>query len=227
MTKIDKRKTYIMIIDTETANGIEEKDGKVELKYSLVYDVGYIIIDKQGNIYEKKSFVNADIFIDYKDMMKSAYYAKKIPQYWKDIKKGKRTLTSFYKIWKSVNDDIEKYNVRAVSAHNASFDLTSLNNTIRYLSKSRFRYFFPYNVEIWDTLKMANQIILPQKGYTNFCEKYGYKTKHKPPRNRATAEILYKYLSGNYDFEESHTGLEDVKIEAQIFAKCMEMLKNG
>ena len=51
----------------------------------------------------------------------------------------------------------------------------------------------------------------------------GYLKKNGTPR--ATAEILYKYISGNNDFEESHTGLEDVLIEKEIFAKCMAQHK--
>ena len=222
--KIDKRKTYLIVLDTETANGIVV-DNKTDLSQSLVYDCGWVVCDKQGNIYESRSFVNTDIFLDYKSMMKNAYYAEKIPKYWEDIKTGKRTLTSYWKIWKTLHDDIEKYNVKAISAHNASFDLRALNNTIRYLSKSRFRYFFPKNIEIWDTLKMANQVLGKTKMYTTFCNENGYKTNHKTPRNRMTAEILYRYLTGDNDFEESHTGLEDVLIEMEILLYCLRSHK--
>jgi len=44
-------------------------------------------------------------------------------------------------------------------------------------------------------------------------------------RPRATAEILYKYISGDIDFAEDHTGLEDVLIEKEIFAKCVRQHK--
>lgn len=39
------------------------------------------------------------------------------------------------------------------------------------------------------------------------------------------AEVIYKYISGNNDFIESHTGLEDVMIEKEIFAKCCRQHK--
>jgi hypothetical protein len=42
---------------------------------------------------------------------------------------------------------------------------------------------------------------------------------------RKTAEILYRYISGNIDFDESHTGLEDVLIEVQILAYCYRQHK--
>ena len=62
MAKIDRRRKYIIVIDTETANGLIENDN-LELSQSLVYDVGWMVIDKSGNVYEKRSFVNADIFL--------------------------------------------------------------------------------------------------------------------------------------------------------------------
>ena len=42
---------------------------------------------------------------------------------------------------------------------------------------------------------------------------------------RKTAEILYRYISGEADFTEKHTGLEDVLIETQILAHCYRQHK--
>ena len=50
-------------------------------------------------------------------------------------------------------------------------------------------------------------------------------TNHKTPRVRLTAEILYRYISGQHDFDESHTGLEDVLIETVIMAHCFRQHK--
>ena len=47
----------------------------------------------------------------------------------------------------------------------------------------------------------------------------------KSGRPQATAEILYRYISGDDDFIESHTGLEDVMIEKEIFVHCMRQHK--
>jgi len=41
----------------------------------------------------------------------------------------------------------------------------------------------------------------------------------------ATAEIIYRYITGNNTFEERHTGLSDVMIEKDIFAKCLAQHK--
>ena len=45
-------------------------------------------------------------------------------------------------------------------------------------------------------------------------------------RVRTTAQAIYCYLSNNSQFEEAHTGLEDIDIEIEIFKKSMEMLGN-
>ena len=58
-----------IVLDTETTNDIE---------CPLVYDVGFAVIDKNGFVYEKHSFVVADVFLD-KELMESAFFSEKIP----------------------------------------------------------------------------------------------------------------------------------------------------
>ena len=137
-----------IVLDTETTNDID---------CPIAYDLGFAVIDREGNIYEKHSFVVADVFLD-EELMASAYFVEKIPMYWEQIKNGERTLTSFYNIRKCLVDVMAKYNIDIVIAHNARFDYISTATTQRYLTKSKFRYFFPYGTKIWDTLKMAREV---------------------------------------------------------------------
>lgn len=221
---MDKRVNYIIGLDTETCNGIMV-DEKLDLSQSLVYDLGWVVTDKQGRIYEKRSYVVAEIFLDMKDVMQSAYYAEKIPMYWEQIYKGERILATWSKIFWKFREDCEKYNINQFFAHNASFDVRALNNTERWITKSKYRYFFPFGSEIWDTLKMARQTIGQQKSYRRYCIDNSYMTKHRVPQVRLTAEILYRYISGENDFSESHTGLEDVLIETKIMVQCFRQHK--
>lgn len=221
---MDKRRKYYMGLDTETCNGIMVND-KLDLSQSLVYDIGWAICDKRGNVYKTRSFVLYETFVGMKDVMTSAYYAEKIPNYWNEIQSGQRKLVSIWTAWKAFKDDLKEYGITNVFAHNAGFDVRALNNTIRYISDSKFRFFFPRSVEIWDTLKMSRQVIGKQKSYIRFCNEKGYMTNHKTPQCRLTAEILYRYISGIEDFDESHTGLEDVLIETVIFAHCLRQHK--
>lgn len=198
-----------IVLDTETTNDID---------CPLTYDLGFAVIDKNGNIYEKHSFVVADVFLD-KELMQSAFFADKIPMYWEQIKSGERTLTSFYNIRKALVSVMEKYNTKIVIAHNARFDYISTATTQRYLTKSKYRYFFPYGTEIWDTLKMSREVFKDDEKYCAFCTENNYKTANNS--NRYTAEILYRYLTNDNSFIESHTGLEDVLIEKEIFVECV------
>ena len=211
-------RTKYLGFDTETCNSLIDEKGKLDLSNSLVYDIGWEIVDRFGKSYKERSFVVKEIWND-AVLMDSAYYKDKIPQYEKDIEDGKRIIAPFEKIRMYLLSDRKKWNCKAVFAHNAYFDYNALNVTARYLTGSKLRYFFPYKVEIWDTLKMSRQAIGKTEEYSKFCVDNEYLTNHKKPQNRLTAEILYRYITGNNDFIESHTGLEDVMIEKEIFFK--------
>lgn len=220
--KIDRRIGYKMVVDCETAPCNRDFEGVASWNM-LVYDLGFAVVDKHGNVYETKSFVNADIFLGEKQLMKSAYYANKIPQYWEDIKNGSRILTSFYNIRKAMIKLIEKYEITEIYAHNMRFDYGALNNTQRWETKSKFRYFFPKDALICDTLKMARDVIGKMPTYTKFCEENGFLTKANKPQMKA--ETLYRFITKDVDFIESHTGLEDVLIEKEILAYCYRQHK--
>ena len=199
----------VMIIDTETTNDID---------CPIVYDVGFEVFDLCGNTFASESFVNADVFLD-KSLMESAYFAEKIPAYWDDIQNGKRRLAKWSTIKRSIRQICEAYGVRYVCAHNAMFDNRALNTTQRLITTSKYRYFLPYGMEWLDTLKMARQILKNDSAYGEFCYNNEYLTSRGV--RRYTAEIIYRFLSGDNSFEESHTGLEDVKIERKIFEFCL------
>ena len=201
--------TKYLMIDTETTNSIDDP---------ICYDIGFAVIDAEGNVYEQHSYVVADVFLD-DELMNSAFFADKIPQYWEDIKNGTRKLRRFKTIRSIVYDVCRQHNIKYAVAHNARFDNKSLNYTQRFLTCSKYRYFLPYGVEFWDTLKMARKIFKGED-YDTFCYENEYLTKRGC--KRYTAEILYRFLTGDNDFIESHTGLEDVMIEKEIFVYCMK-----
>lgn len=222
--RIDKRRTYIVVMDTETCPLDREYKG-VSPYNMFVYDIGWAVVDKHGNVYETKSYVNRDIFYDEKELMKSGYYANKLPQYYEDIASGKRVVASWYEIRKDLCDTLKKYNTNIVCAHNARFDDGATKNTQRWLTKSKYRNFLPYGTIIWDTMKMSLDVIANTPTYKQYCIDNGYMTKHNTPRPQVKAEIIYRYITGNDDFVESHTGLEDVLIEKEILAYCFRKHK--
>lgn len=200
------RKHLYILIDTETANGLDNP---------ICYNIAWKVIDRMGNVYAEGNYINRDVFFGMRDLMQSAYYANKIPQYLEQIAAGEIKVASWYEIKRAFRDTCEAYNVRAVIAHNARFDYRSCSTTQRYETCSKYRYFFPKGVEIWDTLAMARDVMGNRPTYKKWCAANGYTLKNGQPR--MTAEILYRYITQEADFEEEHKAMEDVNIECEIF----------
>lgn len=205
-----EKNAKIMMIDTETTNSLEDP---------VVYDVGFQVFDLEGNIYESCSMINTEVFND-PNLMSTAYYAEKIPRYMEQVLTGKSVMIPWKSIKTVVKDSIIRNDCRIVCAHNARFDCKSLNLTQRYITTSKWRYFLPYGVEWWDTLRMAREVLKQDDNYRQFCLDNGYVTSRNA--SKYTAEVIYRYISGENEFIESHTGLEDVKIEKEIFLYCLK-----
>jgi hypothetical protein len=167
--------------------------------------------------------VVAETFLDMKDVMKSAYYADKIPQYWEDIKSGNRTVARMWTIRKALINSMKQYNVKKVGAYNMAFDKRALNNLMRYVSKSWCRWFFPYGTEFFDIWNCACELILARKSYIDFAIKNGLVSSCD--NILTSAECAYKYITKNLDFKEEHKGLEDCEIEVAILAECYKQHK--
>jgi DNA polymerase III epsilon subunit-like protein len=203
-----------LVIDTETTNSLDDP---------ICYDIGFAVVNRKGEVYETHSYAVEEVY-NYPDLMASAFYASKLPLYEEEISAGTRKIESFHKIRWILVDVLRYYNINIVAAHNARFDYRSLNLTQRVLTCSKFRYFFPYGVQIWDTLKMAREVLRKDSTYRQFCLDNGYTTKNR--QNRFTAEVLYRFLTNNPDFKEAHIGLQDVLIEKEIFAYCLQQYPN-
>lgn len=215
--KIDRRKKYIIILDVETTNN--QIGVKGAPNDGLVYDLGFTVADKQGNVYAKRSFAIKEIF-DWKELMDTAYYKNKLPKYYEKIRKGEMKKVSIWEARKSIKSAMEYFNITEVYAFNANFDYTTLNNTVRYLSGSACRWFFKYGTKICDIWHIACQTLGLQKTFQ-------WENVRNANGNLITnAERMYAYLSQDFDFEEEHTGLADALIETQILARCFKTHKS-
>lgn len=194
----------ILMCDCETANTLDEP---------ILYDFGAWLIDSEGRSYEKVNWVIKEAFLN-KELMETAYFKDKVPAYWQDIWAGKRQVKSIWDVYRYLRDVKKRYPNVKFCAHNAAFDVKALRTSLRYLTKSFKRWMLPFGMDIYDTLRMARDTICKEEGYVKFCEAHGFLTDKGKPQ--ATAEVLYRYLTGNTDFTEAHTGLADVEIEAQI-----------
>ena len=213
--KIDKRKKYVLVIDTETTNNIFEKGAPND---GLVYDIGFVVTDKKGNIYCKRSYIVSEIF-DWTELMNTAYYKNKLPLYYKRLANNQILKNSIWHIKKVVKEIIEIFNIKEIYAYNASFDITTLNNTVRYLSGSSCKWFFPYGTEICDIWHIACQVLGTQK---TFLKDNIRNTNGNLITN---AERMFGYCE-DIDFQEEHTGLSDAIVESQILARCLKSHKS-
>lgn len=207
------KKQYFLVIDVETANSTDDP---------MVYDVGFAIADRQGKVYEAYSYIVSDVFDPDSELMKTAYYSEKIPKYLEGIKKKFFIVRSFYEVRQEIIGLLKKYDAK-VCAYNAAFDTRALNTTQRYLTKSKYRYFLPYNTTVYCIWNMACQVICTQKNYNKFCLKNGFVSQKG--NISTSAETVFAYINNDKNFKESHTGLQDVLIEVQILAHCYRQHK--
>ena len=214
--KIDRRKNYYIVIDTETYNTIQKP---------IVYDIGFIVIDKKANIYEEFSFLVKETWEnEFVAVQQAHYYEKNKAKYFRDLRLGNITVKPFFEIWRIFMDMVRKYNVKAVIAHNMTFDNRALNITTRKLSTYGKKFFFP-KMPLYCTMKMAEQSLLLSPSYQAFCLAKPETRLTPTGKFKKTAEVLYQYVANKPDFIETHKGLEDTKIESQLFAHILRQKK--
>lgn len=209
-----KRKELVLVVDVETAGN---------LAAPLVYDYGVAVVERTtGKILESYSFILREIFVEQPELMQSAFYANKLPQYHRGIQEGIFQVVKFWTAWKVTRNLIEKYGIKKVYAYKADFDKRALDNTFAKLSE-RGKNWMPRGVKWGCIWHMSCQTILSQKTYRKFATKHGLVT---PKGNLSTtAEAAYAYITKTPDYEEDHTGLADVKIEAEILAHVLRQKK--
>ena len=214
MIKVDKRKKYLMVLDVETTNN------QMNSKFNdgLVYDIGFVICDKEGKIYAKRSFAIKDIF-DWKELMSTAYYKNKLPKYYEKLNKKQMEKVTIWEARKRIYKAMKYFNITEVYAYNANFDYTTLNNTVRYLSGSACRWFFPFGTKICDIWNIACQVLGTQKTFQ------WENIRNKNNNLITNAERMFGYCE-QIDFEEEHTGLADAIVESQILARCFKTHKS-
>lgn len=225
MKKIDlQNERYLMFIDTETIGTLNCKESV------LPFEIGMKILDNETKKVVKEKSYLVRKFFNNKFVMLSTFSATKYPEYFEKLDNDKR-----YKVY-SVNEiskDIEKlknkYNIKVMVAHNGNFDKTAMERLFNEFGTEN-----PFeNIDLLDTMELS-KVITFSKSYVDYCIKNQNKLNTMKEscfitnsgRVRTTAQAIYSYLIDNVDFEEAHTGLEDIDIEIEIFKKSMEMLGN-
>lgn len=246
------KKTYL-ILDTETTTLPNLKNSKFALDFPLIYDFGYKLVDRHGNILETESAVVQEIFFN-DELFEGAYYAHKKPQYMEKIANGTIAVKTWAVLTEKFENILKTYKP-TVCAYNAHFDFKRAIPTTElffkgFSSKGNFwkanlekkvadrvnnvAYEGTYtpnphfrfrkaDYEIIDIWRVACENLLNTDKFRNYAFDNGYLTKSNYPKT--SAEVVYRYLFLAENFIESHTAIEDVEIETEILFKGLTQKK--
>lgn len=205
---------YRAILDTETAGG---------LSHPLPYDFSYQIVKgKSMEVVERRAFVIREIF-DNVELMDTAYYKNKMPIYFERIRKGEAKKVSQYTARRIFLEDCKKYHVKELYAYNMMFDYRACNNLIRYVTKGKYRWFFPKRFKLCCIWAMSADAFLSSRKYFEMAEEKGWFSEKK--NVLSNAECAYRFCTGQETFEEKHIGIDDVEIETEILKFCLKSHK--
>lgn len=203
-------KKHFMILDTETTSTAK-----------IPFDVAYTIIDRKGNIIEQKNYLVADVFsspLGQHLLMHDDFSKNKMQNYVKMMSEGLST-TYFTIIREEMREVIKKYNC-VVVAYNAKFDYECLTNFALSLG---FKNFFKDSTQVWDLWNIALSILGDSNSYVKFCLDNGFYSEKG--NLKTSAEIMYRFITKDITFVESHTALDDTEIEAKIMTACLKRHK--
>ena len=204
-----KAKT-IMVIDTETAD-----------LTGAVYDFGYAICDKRGNIMDKKNWLVREIFTDAKKMMGAFYASKLFTHYGDMLESGAITIKPWHYIVKEIEFAVNCYDVDVIAAYNLAFDRRVMGATHKMLGHTG--KILPRKMDQLDIWQFACETKLSQQTYKNLARELGWVSA--AGNIRTGAEYAYRFCRGDFGFIEDHTALSDVLIEVEILAACFATKK--
>lgn len=188
------------IFDTETTS----------LDKPFCYNVGYIIINiLTGEILKRADYVVEQVWHN-PMLFTTAYYANKRADYVKSMRCRQTKMDKFGYICQQMIRDFKAYGVTAAFAYNSPFDEKVFNFNCDW-----FKCNNPFdNIPIYDIRGYAHHFICNTDEYKNWYEEY---ERFSDSGNYSTtAENVYQYVSGKYDFIEDHTALSDSIIESEI-----------
>jgi len=200
---LNKRK-YIAIIDTETI-----------VKGQKVFDIGVIIADTDGNIILEKQWLIKETFF------LRLFYEEKRQLYFDRLENASypTVLVTIAQAMQELENVLDFFRVKECYAYNAAFDSRVIENICK-----EYDVVNPLNYRTWECLWFwSAQTFMQNKDYGKFCELHG----HKSPKGnwKTSAETAFAYLIGEAQFVEEHTGLEDCKIELEIYKACKKQKK--
>lgn len=204
------QKNVYMVLDTETC----------DLSGS-VYDVGYVICNRNGSTIREYNALTQEIFTDAKRMMGAFYAARIFTHYAAMLQHGAIALTPWLDIIARMNQDISETGVNVVCAYNAGFDFRVMRQTHEMLGHSG--HILARTAKMLDLWQLACETKLRQTDYIRMAREHGWVST--AGNVKTGAEFAFRYITRNAEFAEDHTALSDARIEAAILAECLRQKK--
>lgn len=212
-----------IVTDTETT-GIGPR--------AIVFDMGYVIATRKRIILERSFLVreiltNPRIMLgaindpNWRDMMGGKLFADYIPA----LHNGEMKLHKWRDITETMRDDMQTHNVECFAAYNMPFDTGAIAKTQQKICDGgRVLAYKPQLLCLWD---FACSTVCNTALYHEVAHRMGKENGWITPANnvRTTAEKVYAYLSGDFNFTESHTALHDAQIETEILQRLLAKRK--
>ena len=185
-----------------------------------VYDVGYTIHNRRGEILTTYNALVAEIFTDASKMM-GAFYAKKLfTHYAPMLDRGDISLVSWADIVAQIQADVETFGVNVLAAYNLGFDRRVMRQTNGLLGNGPI---LPA-MDMLDIWQFACETKLSTATYKQIARCNGWVSDKG--NIRTGAEYAYRFCSGDHGFIEDHTALSDARIEVAILAECFRQKKS-
>lgn len=251
------RKKIYMVVDTETctlplAKEFASAKDKIALAKPLVYDIGWTLCTRSGDIIKERNFLVQETFF-VPEIFSTAYYSNKRPLYMDILTHGEIVPACWNDIIDCFIGDAKKADLLA--AYNASFDFKkAIPFTERYINA-----LYSPNYNSWERNQKisAAGIAGGQKTSSNpdflkpfleigkqrfpivdiwglACQRLLNNKRYKGfciKNNLVTAsgkyfktsaESAFRYLSSRKTFVEAHTALADARIESYILSRCCQ-----
>lgn len=255
------KKLIYMVVDTETctlpfadiiAAGDANKKKKIAIARPLIYDLGWVLMNRDGSIIKKQQFLVAETF-SIPSVFNTAYYKEKRPIYLEMMKRGEIEVQPWEVIMTHFILDMTVADY--VGAFNSMFDFKkAIPFTELYMEKLYSPSYYDWEkIQYGLCEKIATEpykkdekdfdpehFSFRGEHYELFdlwgmsCETLINRAKYKEMclENRmltnsgdyfkTSAESTYRYLMEKYDFIESHTALADAEIESFILSKILK-----
>ena len=228
---------------------------KIAIAKPLIYDLGWKIIDKKGREYARKNFLITEIF-SVPEIFNTAYYASKRPQYIEKLNHGEIKLATWAEASAELVADLanveavgaynsmfdfkkaipftELYMNKLYSPdfHKWLAFQENLCNILLHSKSGSGREFEPdvfrfrgVEYPLFDLWGLSCEYILDNDEYKQMCVDNGWQTE-SGKYFKTSAETAYRFVTGNLDFDEAHTAIDDADIESELFAMIVKKAKN-